>query len=282
MDSSTALGRLEDWFKSVPGTVVAFSGGVDSAVVLALAKRFLPDAAVFAVTADSPSLSRRELSECIRLAAQMDARHSVIETGEMGNELYRKNDENRCYFCKGELYETLAALPETASGFVILNGSNADDVGDWRPGMRAAKEAGVRSPLLECGIGKEGVRALARHLGLDVAEKPSSPCLSSRIPYNDPIDVRRLSQVEQAEDFLRSEGFMNVRVRHYGDLARIEVPADQIPLLDKEFVFSRVRLVLLDIGFAKVEIDPEGLVSGKLNRAIGKLGTAENSTLAPV
>ncbi len=270
MNPSKELQRLIEAIEPMPNVMVAFSGGVDSVVVLAAAIQAIGRERVLAVTADSQSLSRRELADCLRLVEQLGARHKLIETSEMELEGYRKNEGDRCYYCKGELYQEMTALPEFRSGYILLNGANTDDIGDWRPGMRAATEAGVRSPLLECGFGKEDVRALARELGLDVAEKPSSPCLASRIPYHSEVTPQVLHQIEAAEDFLKSEGFLDVRVRHYGSLARVEVPPPQIPLLMAPEALARLRSRLIEVGFQEVEVDPEGLVSGKLNRAIGK------------
>jgi uncharacterized protein len=268
VNHSTILDKLLEKMSEFPGAVVAFSGGVDSAVVLATALQALGASQVIAFTADSPSLSRKELAACRLFAQKLGVRHEVVCTHELDIEGYRKNDGDRCYFCKGDLYRQMSTLNQVQSGYVMLNGANADDLGDWRPGMRAASEAGARSPLLECGINKEGVRDLARHLNLDVWDKPSSPCLASRIPYHTPVEQKALAQIEAAEEFLKAEGFMDVRVRHYGTTARVEVPPHKVALLlNAEFHACMTDLFGL-LGFQNVEIDTEGLVSGKMNRAL--------------
>jgi uncharacterized protein len=268
MDEDTDLARLLGSFQSMPEVVVAFSGGVDSTLVLAAAIRALGTGRVLAVTADSPSLARRELDDSRRLALELGARHEVIATDEIGIEGYRKNAGDRCYFCKGELYRKLAELFLPSSGAILVNGANADDVGDWRPGMRAATEAGVRSPLMECGFSKAQVRALAHHLHLEIWDKPSSPCLASRIPYHTEVDPRSLARIEAAEEFLKGEGFLDVRVRHYGTTASIEVPLRQVHLLHVPQTLIHITEQFARIGYHQVEVDPEGLVSGKMNRVL--------------
>jgi pyridinium-3,5-biscarboxylic acid mononucleotide sulfurtransferase len=268
MRPSPELLRLSEEIASMRKAMVAFSGGVDSAVVVAAALSTLGPDRVVAVTSVSQSLSKRELNDCLHVARKLGVRHELVHTNELALEGYRRNQGDRCYHCKGELYRTLESLPGFTTGFVLVNGANADDIGDWRPGMKAAKEAGVRSPLLDCGFGKATVRALARELALDIAEKPSSPCLASRIPYDRQVTALALSQIEWAEDFLKSEGFQDVRVRHYGSTARIEVPSHQIELLTASVVLNRIRQQLARFGFSDVEVDLEGLVSGKLNRSL--------------
>jgi uncharacterized protein len=262
------LADLVEKIGALPGVVVAFSGGVDSAVVLAVALQALGTSRVVAFTADSPSLSRKELAACRLFTQKLGVLHIVAPTHELDIEGYRNNDGNRCYFCKGDLYRQMAQLTQIQSGYVMLNGANAEDLGDWRPGMRAASESGVYAPLLECGINKEGVRLLAKQLHLEVWDKPASPCLASRIPYHTKVDQKMLSQIEAAEDFLKAEGFQDVRVRHFGIMARVEVPQHQIPLLLEPAFFARMTELLGVLGFQNVEVDSEGLVSGKMNRVL--------------
>lgn len=268
MDDPTSYSRLLEHLRRYDRILVAFSGGVDSSLVLRASLDALGRDRVLAVTADSPSLARRELDDCLRLAALFDAPHKVIGTHELDIDGYRKNEGERCYFCKGELYAQIAKLPEFLPNSVIANGANADDVGDYRPGMKAAREAGVKSPLLECGIGKDDVRRLAKEMGIQAWDKPSSPCLASRIPYFSAVDAAKLRQIELAEDVLHREGFGDVRVRHHGTIARIEVPRTQIDALRCSANYPDLAREICALGFQEVEIDPEGLVSGKLNRAL--------------
>lgn len=269
MDDPTLYTRLLEHLRRYDRILVAFSGGVDSSLVLRASLDALGRDRVLAVTADSPSLARRELEDCFRLAALLDAPLKVIGTHELDIDGYRKNEGERCYFCKGELYAQIAKLPEFLPNSVIANGANADDVGDYRPGMKAAREAGVKSPLLECGIGKSDVRRLAKEMGIQAWDKPSSPCLASRVPYFSAVDAAKLRQIELAEDILHREGFAEVRVRHHGTIARIEVPPAKIDALRCSANYPDLTREICSLGFQEVEIDPEGLVSGKLNRALG-------------
>ena len=248
---------------------VAFSAGVDSTVVARAAREACGDDAV-AVTAVSASLASGERDQAEALARQIGIRHVVIETGEFDNPDYLKNEPNRCYFCKTELYDQLARLLPRLDVDVIANGANVDDRGDHRPGMVAADEHAVRSPLLEVGINKQDVRDLAQHWDLPVWDKPAMPCLSSRIAYGVGVTTERVRRVDAAESFLRTEfGLTEFRVRHEAnELARIEVPVDQLPrLLDRanrQAITTRFR----ELGFAFVTIDLEGFRSGSLNSVV--------------
>lgn len=245
---------------------VAFSGGVDSALVALAAFKALGDKAI-ALTGDSPSVPRRELETARRIAQQIGIRHRILGTGEFQSPDYSKNDGSRCYFCKSELYSQIRrAQPEL--GFeTICSGANLDDLGDYRPGLTAAKEAGICHPLIEASMNKEMVRKLALEWNMEIWDKPASPCLSSRIAPNLAVTPERTLRVEKAEDFLHDIGYPICRVRYFpNDIARVEVPANRLPELVLHS--KRVRETLLSLGFAQVEIDPEGFKSGKLNQLI--------------
>jgi len=257
--------KLKSWFQNKPGTITAFSGGIDSTLVLFLSKKFLDKNAIGCISI-SPSLKRKDYAFAIDFCEQSDIPLEVVETKELIDENYFSNPNNRCYFCKSHLYKTLEKVRAKYPDYLILNGTNTDDLGDYRPGLEAAKENGVLSPLVACGIDKVTVRQLAKHFGLPNWEKPASPCLSSRIPYGEMITFHKLKQIEEAEAILNKYGFIDVRVRHYGEEARIEVLDWQIDQLRENF--ETISDSILKLGFAKCVVDEEGLVSGKLNRAI--------------
>jgi uncharacterized protein len=248
---------------------VAFSGGVDSAVVACAAQRACGDAAV-AVTADSPSLAAGELNAARTIAALIGIRHLVISTDEFTRPGYRRNAGDRCYHCKTELYSQLEGRAEELGADVIVNGANLDDRGDYRPGMQAATEHAVRSPLIEAGFTKGDVRALAREWNLPVWDKPASPCLSSRIAYGVEVTPERVRRVDDAELFLREVlGLRELRVRlEANDLARIEVPLEAVPRLAAPEVRAGVMERLRSLGFRYVTLDLEGFRSGSLNAAL--------------
>lgn len=249
--------------------VVAFSGGVDSAVVLATSARALGPSAVIAVTAVSPSYPSGELDIARQVASGLGVIHRTIETGEVERDSYARNDLMRCFHCKTELYTTMARLASSAvPDTVILAGANADDPGDFRPGLRAATIHGVRNPLLECGIGKDTVRAMARQLGLTVAEKPALACLSSRVAYGIRITSDLLARIDRAERAVRRMGFDQVRVRHLGERASIEVPRDDVGRLAAHAELPEVVRKLRSLGWRDVRIDPEGYRTGSLNPAL--------------
>jgi uncharacterized protein len=252
---------------------VAFSGGVDSAVVACAAQRACGAAAV-AVTADSPSLAAGELDAARQIAARIGIRHVVIRTNEFARPGYQRNAGDRCYYCKTELYSQLEGRAAELGVDVIVNGANVDDQGDYRPGMRAATEHAVRSPLIEAGFTKSDVRSLAQEWDLPVWDKPASPCLSSRIAYGVEVTPERVRRVDDAEQFLReSLGIRELRVRlEANDLARIELPLDSVPLLVSPETRLQVTERLRSLGFRYVTLDLEGFRSGSLNAALPLVG----------
>ena len=248
---------------------VAFSAGVDSTVVAKAAHLACGQKAV-AVTAVSASLARGEREEAERLARLIGIRHQFLETGEFDNPDYVKNAPDRCYFCKTELYSRLEGMAPQLGVEVIVNGANLDDRGDYRPGMQAAGEHAVRSPLIEAGLNKGDVRALARYWNLPVWDKPATPCLSSRIAYGLQVTPERLERVYRAERFLKEEfGLREIRVRHEpNDLARIEVPAADIPRLLEAGVRSKISERLHALGFKYITVDMDGFRSGSMNAVV--------------
>jgi len=269
------LADLEGRIAVAGSAVVAFSGGVDSSLVAAAAARALGPAAL-AVTAVSPSVAAGELDGARRVAAAIGIAHETIATDELAREGYRRNGPDRCYFCKTELYTTLSELARRRGYATLLSGANADDAGDWRPGLRAAGEHGVRHPLLEAGAGKAEDRALARALGIPSADKPASPCLASRIPYGTAVDPDTLARIDRAERAVRELGFPVLRVRHHGILGRIEIAAEDLDrALDRE---AEIAAVVRAAGYAHAVVDREPFRSGRLNavlrRGPGRPGAA--------
>lgn len=262
----TRIAQLEELMRPLGSAVVAFSGGVDSSLVAALAARTLGERAL-AVTAVSPALASGELNGARGVAAAIGIAHRTITTQELASAAYRRNDRYRCYHCKAELYGRLGTLAQREGYHAVLSGANADDAGDWRPGLRAAAEHEVRHPLLEAGVGKQEVRALARILSVPSAEKPASPCLASRLPYGTEVTPAALAQVDRAEQALKALGYGVLRVRHYGELARVELAADELPraLAAPDPVMGAVR----GAGYRRVKIDERPFRSGSLNRVIG-------------
>ncbi len=265
-ETEEKLVKLKAWFGKHPGAIIAFSGGIDSSLVLYLARKWQGRDGAIGVISKSESLKTKDFELAQSFSEQYDIHMEVIETREMEDERYNQNPVDRCFFCKEHLYTDLQKISEKHPGFPVLNGTNADDYTDYRPGMKAATKYEILSPLAECGIVKEEIREISRYFGLPNWNKPASPCLSSRIPYTHAITRKKLVEIEAAEELLNSFGFEDVRVRHYGDHGKIEVPKEEIPrLLEmKASVMEKIR----EIGFPAVVIDEEGLVSGKLNRAI--------------
>jgi uncharacterized protein len=245
---------------------------VDSSVVAAAAVRSNLSSLV-AVTADSPSVARWQIEMARQVAAEIGVEHKIVRTGEVDRADYRRNDRRRCFHCKETLYATLAVISQQYPGTTIVSGTNADDLGDDRPGITAGKIAGVRTPLAELAMGKTAVRELARHFGLSNQDLPASPCLASRIAYGTEVTSDRLARVERAEGWLRDRGFQQLRVRlHAGELARIEVPRTQLSQLlelDRDREMTRV---MRGFGFQYVTVDLQGFESGSMNRVVVPLG----------
>lgn len=255
--------------REMQSVAVAFSGGVDSAVVAKAAALALSDRAV-AVTAVSPSLATAEHKLAREVATQIGIRHVELSTREFNRPEYRRNAGDRCFFCKDTLYELTSSHMTELGALVLINGSNTDDLGDYRPGMKAADNYSVRSPLIELGIDKSTVRELARHWGLTVADKPASPCLASRVAYGVEVTEERVHRIDQAETLIRSlTGIQELRVRlEAGELARIEVPKSQIDVLIQPAIRDQITKGLRSFGFRSVTIDLEGFRSGNLNAAL--------------
>jgi len=254
---------LNQQLREFGSLLIAYSGGIDSAFLLRSATDVLGNR-VLAVTADSPAVPRSELQQAQDLAQQIGARHKIIQTAELANENYRRNPSNRCYFCKSELYSHLVEIANEERIEYIANGTNVDDLGDYRPGLQAADEFRVLSPLRDAGLTKNDIRTLAKQLGLPIWDKPASPCLASRIPYGSSVSKQKLGMVEDAEAFLKSYGIRELRVRHFGDTARIEINPE-----DFETVQSHMQDITEKfnaIGFAAVEVTE--FRSGALNRLI--------------
>jgi uncharacterized protein len=265
--SPTKLGQLHEVLAGAGRVVVAYSGGTDSALVAAVAARTLGDRAL-AVTAVSPSLPPGEAEQAAQVAALLGIRHRTVRTREAELPAYLANGTDRCYHCKTELYDVLGAVAAEAGGAQVVSGANADDLGDFRPGLRAAAEHGVRHPLVEVGMTKPEVRSAARELGIPTWDKPASACLSSRIAFGVTISVEMLSKVGRAERVLKDLGFAQCRVRVHEDLVRVEVePADLQRFAEPE-VRARVVEALKALGYRYVTLDLQGYRTGSLNEGL--------------
>ncbi|MBC6479794.1 MAG: ATP-dependent sacrificial sulfur transferase LarE [Hormoscilla sp. GM7CHS1pb] len=267
MDKQQKLKQLKSLFAQMDKALIAYSGGVDSTLVAKIAYDVLGDRAL-AVTAASPSLLPEELADARRQAAEIGIAHEIVATHEMDNPNYTSNPVNRCYFCKSELHDTLKPLALARGYPYVVDGVNADDLGDYRPGIQAAQERGARSPLAEIGVAKAEVREISQLLGLPWWDKPAQPCLSSRFPYGEEITIEKLQRVGRGERYLRSLGWQNIRVRSEGDTARIELPPEQITEFVSSTELPKLVAAFQEFGFLYVTLDLEGYVSGKLNRVL--------------
>jgi uncharacterized protein len=259
--------RLLDRLRGLGSVVVAFSGGVDSTFLGWAAREALGDRALL-VTADSESYAEGELDEARRLAALIGLRHRVIRTREVENPAYAANPPNRCFFCKEELFARLEPLAAEEGMAALVYGATVDDLGDHRPGMVSARRRGVTAPLVDAGLGKADIRALSRAVGLPTWDKPAMACLSSRFPYGTAITPEKLRQVDRAEAFVRGLGFREFRVRHHGDVARLEVARAEMPRLWEEGRADAIAARLRELGFLHVAVDLQGFRSGSLNAAL--------------
>lgn len=259
--------ELTERIQSYGRCVVAFSGGVDSSVVAKAALMALGRENCWAVTAVSASLARRELKIATQVAKQIGIPHRLIETNEQSNPDYIANDGNRCFHCKSELYGQIRN--QFGAEWTLLNGTNLDDLAEYRPGLKAAEEFAVGSPLAECQFSKADVRALAKAWKISVWDKPAAPCLASRVAYNESVDSKKLSMIEQAEDWLIENGFFEMRVRYHPDaIARVEVSSSDLPRLINETTREELVRTLKQIGFQRVTLDLEGFRSGNLNESL--------------
>jgi uncharacterized protein len=261
--------KTKKWFTHHQGALVALSGGVDSCLAAFLSRHFLGKEKTMAVIGDSPALKRRDLQQAIDFCTVHDINYQIIKPGEINDPRYNSNPEDRCFWCKNSLYTAMRGLKEDQfPAYTIINGSNKSDLGDYRPGLKAADQYRVLSPLADCGFEKEDIRAMAKHFNLKEWSKPASPCLSSRFPYGESISIKKLKMVENAEALINQHGFSDVRARYRKGEVSIEVPANEVIRLKE--ILPKLTPSLQKIGFSDALADEEGLVSGKLNRVLFK------------
>jgi len=259
---------LISYLKSLKSVVLAYSGGVDSTFLLMA----LSDAAIpaLAVTAKSPSMPIDDFNRCVSMTEKFKIPGKIIETDEMTDERYVSNTPQRCFYCKSELFRKLTALADAEGFDCVIDGSNSDDLSDYRPGFKAKESFGIKSPLIEVGLSKADIRALSQHYGLSTWDLPASPCLASRLPYGERVTEDALRMVSEAEHVLKALGFGQLRVRKHGDMARIELHEGDIEKCTSAAMRGKIVQELKDVGFLYVSCDLEGYVSGKLNRVLEK------------
>lgn len=267
MDLSTKQQRLKDTLRALGRTLVAYSGGVDSAYLAWMAHEVLADD-MLAVIADSPSLARTQLNDALAFAKEHGMPVEVIQTAEMDRPEYVRNNRQRCFHCKDELFQVMEAFAAERGFQSIAYGVNLDDQSDFRPGQTAARQHRVAAPLLQADLGKAEIRELARNAALRVWEKPASACLSSRIEYGRPVTLQALSAIEKGEEALHNLGFRQCRVRHHGEIARIEIARDELQRALTPQMFAEFTRIFKGLGFAFVTVDTEGFRSGSMNTAI--------------
>jgi len=271
---------LQEKLRQLGRVLIAYSGGVDSTFLLKAAVDTLGPDNVLAVISTGPVLPRAELDLARQMARQIGANLLEIETTEMADPNFRANPIDRCFHCKSILFEHLEPIAAKHGMRAILTGLNADDLGDYRPGIQAARKFGVEEPMAAAGLTKDDIRVLSKRFGLPTADKPASPCLASRIPYGEPVSEEKLRQIDQGESFLRSLGLRDCRVRHHGKLARLEIPADRIVEFSQPAVRDKIVAHFKKIGFVFVALDLQGFRSGGLNEVLGERAAGSGSRVA--